>query len=136
MQFLNYFFASITSFIGLIIGIALIIIAPEEQKPYGRHFLLLRKALLILLFTFPIFFYIFNWFYILTLAAYFAFLLFLERTKISLLRKSMITYSALGVLFYLSSKNANLFAIESSIILLYGLPVAALLYNRKQKNHY
>ena len=48
----------------------------------------------------------------------------------------MITYSALGVLFYLSSKNANLFAIESSIILLYGLPVAALLYNRKQKNHY
>ena len=136
MQFANYFFASIISFLGLLIGILLVKIAPEEQNPYRRYFSLLKRILLLMIFAFLIFFYLDKWLYIVSLAAYFLFLLFIEHSKIDLLKKSMITYSALGVLFYLSYKNTNLFAIESSLILFYGLPDASLLYRKKEKNHY
>jgi len=52
MQFTNYFFASIISFLGLLIGIILVKIAPEEQKTLQKKFSLARKFLLLLIFIF------------------------------------------------------------------------------------
>ena len=78
MQFINYFFASVVSFLGLLIGIILVKIAPEEQKPLEKYFVLLRRILLLLIFIFLMFYYIGKVFYILTLASYLVFLLFVE----------------------------------------------------------
>ena len=54
MEFINYFFASIISFLGLAAGILLIKIAPEEQKPLKKYFEICRKSILILIFLFAI----------------------------------------------------------------------------------
>lgn len=134
MQFITYFSASIISFLGLLIGILLVKIAPEEQKPLEKYFALLRKILLLLIFAFLIFFYFNDWFFLMVLLAYFAFLIFFEYKIINRLKKSMVIYSLLGILFFLSSKNTNLFTIESSLILLYGMPTASLLFNKKENN--
>lgn len=135
MQFINYFFASVISFSGCIIGLMLINIAPEEQKPLEKYFILLRKILLFLIFIFLIFYFFNDYFNLLILIGYFVFLLFIEYKINDLFKKSTINYTLLGILFFLSSKNTNLFVIESSLILLYGLPVASLIYNKKEKNH-
>ena len=136
MQFITYFFVSIVSFSGLLIGISLVKIAPEEQKPLGKNFFLLRKIFLLLIFVFAIFYYYNNSFYSVSLIGYFIFLLFIEYTINELYKKSTLAYSIFGILFFLSSKNINLFIIESSLILLYGLPTASLMYNKREKNHY
>ena len=136
MQFINYFFASIISFFGLLIGILLIKIAPEEQMPLEKYFFLLRKILLFMIFVFLIFYYFNANFNLIVLITYFLFLLFIEFKFKDLSKKSIIIYSIFGILFFLSFRNTNLFAIESSLILLYGIPTASLMYNRKEKNHY
>ena len=136
MQFTNYFFASIISYLGLLIGILLINIAPEEQKPLEKSFTLARKILLLMIFIFAAFYYFNDYLNLLALIFYFAFVLFIEFKVSDLLKKSIITYSMLGILFFLSSKNTNLFAIESSFMLVYGLPTASLMYNIKEKNEY
>ncbi len=134
MQFINYFLASIISFLGLLIGIFLIKIAPEEQKPLNKHFKLIRKAVLVLLFLFLIFYYSGSASYAIPLALYFILIFFIEYKMDNLSKSSMITCTALGIVFYLSSKNLNLFALESSLIMLYGIATASLLYNKKEGN--
>ncbi|MBS3101371.1 hypothetical protein J4204_04500 [Candidatus Woesearchaeota archaeon] len=136
MQFANYFSASIISFSGLLIGIMLARIAPEEQKPLEKYFLQGRKALLLAIFAFLAFYYFNNYFNLLVLLAYLIFLLLIEYKLKDLFKKNIVVYALLGVLFYLSSKNTNLFAIESSLMLLYGMPTASLMYSRKEKNEY
>ncbi|MEK6983649.1 MAG: hypothetical protein AABX33_03675 [Nanoarchaeota archaeon] len=136
MQFINYFFASIISFLGLLAGVILVEICPEEQKPLERFFNLSRKIILMLVFLFLFFYYANNIVYALILIGFFLFLLFMQYKISNLLKKSMLTYALLGILFYLSSKNTNLFVIESSLLFLYGLPAASLMYSRKEKNHY
>ncbi|MBI2650335.1 hypothetical protein HYX04_03400 [Candidatus Woesearchaeota archaeon] len=136
MQFINYFFASIISFSGLLIGIMLVKIAPEEQKPLQKYFILLRKIPVLLIFAFLLFYYFNDWIYFTALVALFGFLLLVEYKINDLKRKSMLVYAVFGILFFLSSKNTHLFAIESSLILLYGLPTASLIYKRQEKNSY
>lgn len=136
MQFINYFSASLISFSGLLIGLMLAKIAPEEQKPLERYFFSMRKILLLLIFVFITFYYFSSWFYALALISYFLFLLFIEYKTDDMLKKSMLVYAVLGILFFLSSRNTNLFVIESSLILLHGLPAASLLYNKKERNEH
>ena len=135
MQFINYFFASVASYLGLLIGTMLVKMAPEEQKPLEKYLVLLRKTLLLMIFLFILFYYLNDYLNILILIAYLAFLLFAEYKLKDLSKKSIVTYTILGILFFLSSKNQNLFTIESSLILLYGLPTASLLYNKREKNY-
>ncbi len=134
MQFINYFFGSLISFLGLLIGIFLIRIAPEEQLPLKKYFVKLRKLLLLLIFVFLVFYFFNNPLYLSVLIFYFLFIIFIEYKISDLLRKSMIIYIIMGIFFYLSSNNTNLFAIESSLILLYGIPAASLIYSKKEKN--
>lgn len=136
MQFINYFFASLASFSGLLIGMMLVKIAPEEQKPLGKYFVFARKILLSAIFAFLLFYFFTDRFYASTLIAYLVFLLFIEYKLKDLFKKTIITYALFGILFFLSLKNTNLFAIESSLMLLYGLPAASLLYSKKEKKNY
>ena len=135
MQFINYFFASVLSFSGLFIGIILVKIAPEEQKPLEKYFQFARRTLLLMTIPFLFFYYSKNTLPILALTVFLAILFFVELRNYELLKKSMITYSIFGVWFFLSSKNINLFAVESSLIFLYGLPTASLVFDIKKKNH-
>lgn len=135
MQFANYFFASLASFSGLLIGMLLIKIAPEEQKPLEKYLVWARKIILLLVFVFSMFYFFNNYLNLLTLLGYFAFTLLLECKLKDLFKKTIVTYILLGILFFLSSKNMNLFVIESSIILLYGIPTASLLYRKKEPNY-
>ena len=135
MQFINYFFTSIISFLGLLIGIILVKIAPEEQKPLEKYFILLRKIILLIIFTFLLFYFFNDYFNLLILIVYLIIILFIEYKLNDLLKKTMVTYTLFGILFFLSSKNTNLFVIESSLMMLYGLPTASLIYNNKEKNH-
>lgn len=134
MPFITYFFASLISYLGLFIGFLLVKIAREEQKPLEKYFLILRKALLLLIFVFAMLYYYSNLAYLSILILSFIFLLFIEYKAKSILRKSMLAYFILGILFFLSSKNINLFTIVSSLILLHGLPTGSLLYDKRQKN--
>ncbi|MEK6891608.1 MAG: hypothetical protein AABX25_00315 [Nanoarchaeota archaeon] len=136
MQFINYFFASAVSFLGLLIGIILISIAPEEQKPLSKYFDLIRKILLLVIFIFLMFYYFNNTLYLFILFVYLIFAAIIEYRIHDLLRKSMVTYILLGILFYLSKNNINLFVIESSLILLHGVMTASLLYDGKSKNYF
>lgn len=136
MQYISYLFASIISSLGLLIGMLLVKIAPEEQKLLGKKLYLARNIILILIFAFAIFYYFNSIFYFSVLAAYIVLLLFTEYKANDLFKKAVIAYAVLGVLFFLSSKNTNLFIITSSLILLYGLPTASLMYNRKKRIPY
>ncbi|MEK6946721.1 MAG: hypothetical protein AABX32_03880 [Nanoarchaeota archaeon] len=136
MEFINYFFASLVSFFGLLIGIILISIAPEEQKPLSKYFDLIRKLLLLLIFVFLMFYFFNRAFYLLILFLYLIFAAVIEYRIKDLFRKSMLNYILLGILFYVSQNNINLFVIESSLILLYGILTASLLYDRKLKNYF
>lgn len=135
MQFINYFFASLISFSGLFIGIILMNIAPEEKKTLEKYFSFLRKIFLLLIFIFLFFYYYNNYFNFVFVIIVFLLSLFFEFKIKNLLKKSAISYVILSILFFLSSKNINLFVIVSSLILLYGLPTASLTYNRKEKNY-
>lgn len=136
MQFINYFFVSIISFLGLLIGILLVRIAPEEQKLLEKNFSLSRKIFLLLIFIFLFFYYYKEIFYLVLLILFFLLLFIIELKIKNQFKKSALIYSLLGILFFLSSKNLNLFTIESSLILMYGLPTASLIYNKKENNHY
>src|SRR3989344_163811 len=136
MQFLTYLLASVVSFLGLLAGIMLILIAPEEQKPLHNYFRISRQALLLLIFAFVAFYYSGSAFYLPILLAYFIFAAVIEYKLDDFPRKSMILSAALGVVFYLSYANFNLFAIESSLILLYFMPTASMICSRKKKSHY
>ncbi len=136
MQFINYFFASLISYSGLLIGMILARIAPEEQKPLEKYFKLLRKILLSAAFAFLMFYFVNDYSSLLISIAYLIFLFFIEYKMTDFQKKSLIIYQLLGIIFFLSAKNTNLFAIESSLILLYGLPAASLMHNEREKNHY
>ena len=82
-------------------------------------------------------FYYFNRaFYLLILFLYLIFAAVIEYRIKDSFRKSMLNYILLGILFYASQNNINLFVIESSLILLYGAVTASLLYDRKSKNYF
>ena len=49
ITYLNYFLASIISYLGLLVGLIIIKLAPEEHKPGKKYFILLRKILFFLI---------------------------------------------------------------------------------------
>ncbi|HJN56513.1 MAG TPA: hypothetical protein QGI22_00950 [Candidatus Woesearchaeota archaeon] len=132
MQILNYFLASIIAYLGLLLGIFLIKLAPEEQNPGKTYFLLLKKITFFLVIGFMLFFYNIN--FILLVALLFFIVILMINKKLNL-EKSSLTYFFLGIVFFLSSKIINLFVIESILIFFYGIPTASLILNLKEKNY-
>lgn len=134
MQFINYFFASLISFSGLLIGCLLVKIAPEEQKPLRKKIFLLRKIFLLLILGSAISYYYNKLAYLSILISSAAFLLFVEYKIKDISKKLMLSYAAFGILFFISSGNIVIFAVTSSLILLYGIATSLLIYNLREKN--
>ena len=126
MQSIIFFLSSLITFSGLIFGILLIKTTSEEQKPLGNYFNLSRSAMLILISGL-----ILPFLYLYKKILFFIsipFILFLFS------KNTIYTYSTLGIIFYLSSKNINLFMVNAVIIFIYGMVYSAITYNKKKQN--
>ncbi|MBU90355.1 hypothetical protein CMO94_02335 [Candidatus Woesearchaeota archaeon] len=131
ITYLTFFLASIIAYLGLLFGVILIKLAPEEQKPGKKYFILLKKILFLFIIAFLSFYYKINFIFLILLLI---FIIVLMLNKKLNLDKSALVYLLLGIIFYLSSKIPDLFVIESVLIFLYGVPNASLIF--KRKNYY
>lgn len=119
MQLLNYSLISVISFSGLLVGMILAFTAKEELEPGKKYFMLLQKIILLLIFVFLLNFFNVNLY--LRIISYILFI-FLMAFNI----KSQRIYPVLGVVFFLSSKDINLFITNSILIFFYGFPTGSL----------
>ena len=119
MQLINYSLISLISFSGLLVGMILAFTAKEELGPGKKYFLLLQKLTLLLILIFLLNFFNINLY--LRITIYFLFI-FLVTINI----KSQIIYPILGVVFFLSSEDINLFITTSILIFFYGFPTGSL----------
>ena len=133
MLYINYFLASFLSWLGLIAGIILMKIAPEEKKPLSKTFNAVSVISISLIFFFTLFYYYSRIFEILVLAAYALFLIF-SSGKIDDSKSLMVNYPVLAVILFLSINNANLFAINASLIFIYGAAKSSSLFNPRKNN--
>ena len=132
ITFLSYFLASIIAYLGLLVGIILVRMAPEEQKPGKKYFILLEKILFFTLFIPILYYYKINIVFSLALLSFIAALILGNRIKLD---KSYLIYFLLGILFYLSTRFIDFFVMESVLIFLYGIPNASLMFSLKKKNY-
>ena len=130
ITYLNYFLTSIIAYLGLLVGVILIKLALEEQKPGKKYFILLKKILFFLILAALLFFYRIN---IILTAVLLIFVMVLMLNKKLNLNKSSLVYFLIGIIFYLSSKIPDLFVIESVLIFLYGIPTTSL--KLKKRNY-
>jgi len=131
LTYLSYFLASVLSFLGLLVGIILIKLAPEEQKPGKKYFILIKKIILFLIIA--LFFIYLKINLIILFLLLIITLIMLTNKKITLESTSLV-YLTLGIFFSLSSKIFNLFIIESVLIFLYGIPTSS--FELKKNNYY
>ena len=132
ITYLSYFLASIISFLGLLVGIILIKLAPEEQKPGKKYFILIKKIILFLIIA--LFFIYLKINLIILFLLLIITLIMLTNKKITL-ESNLLVYLMLGIFFSLSSKIFNLFIIESVLIFLYGIPTASFAFNPRKRNY-
>jgi len=130
MEFLNYLLLSITAFSGILLGIILIKIAPEEQMPLVKYFTVSKRILLALMFAFLIFFYIFDRLSLLLSILLLFPALFVELKSEDSARKLSEIFALLGIIFFLSSPNSNLIAVTSALIFIYGALFSSIIYSR------
>jgi len=130
MNFLNYSLTALVTFLGLIIGMIIIKLASEEQKPGLKYFNLAKKITLFLTIVLLLYFFKPNFTIILIIIAYLA--LHYIKTKHNI-NESYYAYPLLGVIFKLTSSNPEIFAIEATLIFLYGIINGAFLL---KKNNY
>src|SRR3989338_1294893 len=108
MQIINYFLASIISYLGIALGMTLAYIAPEEQKPGKKYFAILKYVFFISILAFLLSFYYKNIFLVLfATASFIVFLLLNKELKIKSLKKidkitditeSLIIYTILAII--------------------------------------
>ena len=125
----SYFAAAIISYLGLLGGIILTKLAPEEQIPGKPYFSLFKKIIFSI--SIAVFLFFYANIYITVIVLSFLFLLF--ATKKLHLEKNQLVYLLLGIIFVLSTTYQNLLILQSILIFIYGLPVASLLL---KKNNY
>ncbi len=134
MQFINYFLASLISFFGLILGMILVSIAPEEQKPGRKYFIFLQNLFFVLSLVFFLVFLKVNIFLVFLLIILSIF--YFSKAKIKdYFKKSGLIYAVLAFTFFLSSKDTNLFLIGALFIILFGMATGSLLLDRRKKNY-
>lgn len=129
---LTYLLASLIAYLGLLVGIILIRMAPEEQKPGKKYFIFLKKILFTLILVPMFYFYNLNIIFSLALLCLLAALILGNKLKLD---KPYLIYLLLGILFYLSARFIDLFVIEAVLIFLYGVPDASLAFSLKKKNY-
>ena len=131
MQLLNYSLISLVSFSGLLVGILLAFTAKEELGPGKKYFILLQKLILLLVLVFLLNFFNVNIYLRIIIYVLFIYLMIINV-------KSQVIYPALGIVFFFSSKDINLFVINSTLIFLYGFPTGSLFAKKfiKKKNSF
>ena len=132
ITFLSYFLASITTYLGLLVGTILIRMAPEEQKPGKKYFILLKKILFFAILALPLCYFKINIIISLVLLSFVVALMLGNKLKLD---KSYLIYFLFGILFYLGSIFIDLFVVEAVLIFLYGIPNASLILSLKKKNY-
>ena len=90
ITFLSYFLASLIAYLGLLAGIILVRMAPEEQRPGKRYFILLKKILFFTLFIPVLYYYKINIIFLLAFLSFVAALILRNSLK---LNKSWLIYS-------------------------------------------
>lgn len=130
MNLLNYSLSALVVYLSLVVGFILAIIAKEELKAGKKYFLFLQKIILLLIFIFLLIYIDLNYVLVLLILAFIAVHLLKTKKESD---KLPYLYIILAVIFYLSSKNRNLFVIESSLMFLYGLPTGTLLTGKSKK---
>ena len=130
ITFISYFLASIIAYLGLLLGVILIKLSPEEQKPGKKYFILLKQILFVLILI-PLLYY-FKINLILSVVLLSIVIALIIKRKVKFERNTII-YFILAIIFYLSSRIPDLLIIESVLIFLYGIPTSSLIL---KKNNY
>ena len=135
MLFMNYALAALISFLGLPSGIFLAFAAKEELKIGKRYFLLMQNILLVLILFFLMEHLRADIYLTVLISITLLVLLFYFNNGENTKKLPIAVYPALAVVFYLSSKNTNLFLLESALIFMYGLPAGSLVIDLKKKDY-
>lgn len=130
---IDYFLASAIVYLGLMIGIVLILLAPEEQKPGKKYFIQIQKILMTVMSTLVLLSLNIN---LILLLFFIIIIILLIYGKEKSQENSSFVYFVLGLKFVYASTILNLFVIQSILIFLYGIPTASLIYNMKNKNYF
>lgn len=128
MELINYILTIIISFLGFPLGILLAKISPEEIKTGKKYFKIIQTTLLIFILFFLLDFFKLNLF-ITILVTSFVFLLSFYWSK----NKSFLFYLLFPLVIYFSKINLKLFALQASLIFVFGLVTGSLSVKIKNK---
>ena len=128
----DYFLAPILSYLGLLAGIILVLMSPEEQKPGKRYFTLLKKILFFLSIFVFLFFIGINTILLAFLAVLLALLLSWEKMPV---KNDMLAYLIFGIIIAMSYASQQYFMIQSVIVFIYGLPASSFAFDARKKNY-
>lgn len=137
MNFLSFFLLSLFSIIGLLIGIILILLAPEEQRPGKKYFQLIQNVIFALILLVFLFYIKLSLIYLVLLLISLIILYFLLLTKVKdKFRTVNYVYFILAFIFFFSFQYNLLFLIESVLVMLIGIPAASLLFKKSKRNYW
>ena len=126
---LAYFLTSLIVFFGLIVGMLLIFIAPEEKKPGLKYFFALQCVLISLLVGIFLLFYGNDIYWALLSSVIILLAMVYHRQKMD----NRWLYALFGFIIFWSRIDDALFLLVSSILFLYGLASGSLLANNRKK---
>jgi len=128
MELLIYFMVSVACFLGIIAGISLAFIAPEELKPGRKYFAMLQKLFLALILFFLLYRYHLSLYLLIPICLIFlCIMIFLDKKKNML--GHYLVYLPLAVIYHSASASSDsiFFPLLSSFIFLYSIPTGTLL---------
>jgi hypothetical protein len=124
---LIYTLAAVASYLGLVAGIIVGWLAEEELAPGRRYITLIQNAIL----SGVLFSLIYFAFSTLAVAIVSAVILFVIMSVLKKKVKSYAVYAVLGAVFYFSAVHETMFALNASLIFIYGIPSGSLVFKRK-----
>jgi len=132
MNFLNYSLVALISFLGLVVGIIIISLAKEEQRPGRKYFIIAKDIVLLLIIGIL-------GYYLKLVSLIFVFLILviflLKKYKFKKLKQDYLVYSILGLALFISKDIKELFLVVASSIFIYGLVYGAIVRRKSLKNN-
>ena len=120
--------APVMAFLGFPLGLLLSFVSPEEMKSGKKYFELIQNLLLVFML-----FFVFDYYSLpLIISMIITIIVFLGVFCWNNNYKSITLYILLAFLLYSSSKHPPLFALESSLIFMYGVPTGSLIKCKKK----
>ena len=129
MNTLTYVLIAVLNFSGLLFGIILAYLAKEEIAFGKKYFMIFQEGIMICVVFIAMLSVNIPTLFSAMIAAAFFFLVY----AYSIFRMSLISYSILGLLLFLSSFQQDYLLINSCLIFIFGLAQAAIVFPIKQK---